>query len=122
MNNEPAHIRIKIIVGLWALVLLGAFLYVLKLFLLPFALGGLIALLIQPTVNSTEGRYNLSRNTSIAVVFGIFAIAFLAVGFFVVPQIVKEFRQLQGDRAQFVLSITERYQQLKLKVKKQAQA
>ncbi len=120
MKQNSAHIRIKIAVGLWVLVLFLAALYILRLFLLPFALGGLIALLIQPTVNHAEGRYNLSRNTSIGVVFGIFAVAFLLVGYYVVPKIVQEFRQLQGDRAQFVMSITERYQQLKLKVKKQS--
>lgn len=116
-TTQFSHIRIKILVGLWAIFLLIGLFLALRLFLLPFVLGGLFALLIQPAVDFVEGRYDLSRGTSIGVVFGFFVICFLVLFIWVTPKIIAEFRQLQGNRQQFVLSISERYQQVKKKLR-----
>ncbi len=117
--NETKHLRIKLLVGVWTLLLLLASLYAIRLFLLPFILGGLLALLIQPYVDVFEGRYRFSRNSSISLAFGLFLVPLAGLALYVGPQILEELRQLQTNRTQFVTSISERYHQVKKEIRQQ---
>jgi predicted PurR-regulated permease PerM len=92
------------VAAIWGL---GKILQLLSPVLWPIAVAGVISYLLDPLVDRLERR-GFTRRRAIAMVFGLALVAVLALGGSIVPQLVRETRQLMAGIPAYAQNLQQR--------------
>lgn len=117
MSWLPPHTGVRVIFYAVVAALALAGLYVVKLLLLPLVLGGLIALLLQPSVDRVE-MAGFSQSLSITIVFGVFFLIVVGGAWQIGPMLLGELNHLREKRETYTNYIVKRYKNTKQAIEK----
>ena len=117
MQKAVRYPRVKIL--FWSMIfLLGLVsIYATYLLFLPFLLGFLFALFLQPGVDRFEKR-GLSRLQSIFLVFSFSGICFLLLLMYLLPMVFLEIQELNENKDYYVKAASTKYDGFKKSIEK----
>jgi len=88
---------------------------VIKLMVIPIAVGSLSAFLLEPLVSKLEGK-GFPRIASISVIFGVMGVSLTLVWFFVTPVVIEEVKDFQSRSGQYKEFAHIKYKEIKGKI------